>query len=116
MAKVHINQILSLVNIKYPLGLQGKDSNTLEKRKNFGKTTSKYKLDDNGRLCINNPLNKNDEKNIYYRIPLNHEKNNIINDIHIKNNHFGRDNVYHYMINEKWYYYGMVNDISYIIK
>ena len=61
-------------------------------------------------------MNKNDESDKYYKISYDHEKDIMINDIHIKNNHCGRDGLYHYMKNDNWYYYGMLKDILFNIK
>ena len=41
-----------------------------------------------------------------------HEKNIIMNDIHVKYNHCGRDSLYRCMINDKWYYFGILKDIG----
>ena len=94
----------------------GKDINTQEKRKNFRKCLEEYILNNNNRLCILNPLKKLEEKENYYKIPYEHEKDIIINDIHSINNHSGRDLTYQNILKKGWYWYGMVSDINNFIK
>ena len=65
-----------------------KDINIQEKRKNFRKCLEEYILNNNNRLCILNPLKKLEEKENYYKILYEHEKDIIIND-HSINNHSG---------------------------
>ena len=108
----HYNQILSKFNIKYPVRMEGKDVTNVERRKNFRKTAENYKLDDNNRLCVLNPIKKSSNSNIYYKIPFEHEKEIIISDCHSNNNHAGRDSTYNYILNEKWYWLGIIDDIK----
>ena len=63
----HYNQVLSLIPLKYPTRLEGHGSSLNEKRYAFRKTCLNYKLDENNRLCILNPLNKENEKEKYYK-------------------------------------------------
>ena len=94
----------------------GKDINTQEKRKNFWKCLEEYILNNNNRLCVLNPLKKLEEKENYYKIPYEHEKDIIINDIHSINNHSGRDLTYQNILKKGWYLYWMVSDINNFIK
>jgi len=59
---------------------------------------------------------KLEEKENYYKIPYEHEKDIIINDIHSINNHSGRDLTYQNILKKGWYWYGMVSDINNFIK
>ena len=61
------NYILSKYNIFYPKRLQGKDSKLNDKRQAFRKYQNTYKLDNNNRLCVLNPLNKDKDKEKYYK-------------------------------------------------
>ena len=108
----HYNQILSKFEIKYPVRMEGKDQTNTERRKKFRKMAENYKLDHNNRLCVLNPIKKANNLNIYYKIPYEHEKEIIINDFHSKYNHAGRDSTYNYIINEKWYWLGIIDDIK----
>ena len=112
----HYNQILALFDIKYPSRMIGKTELDSKKRQLFRKEASKYKLDKNNRLCIINPLNIIEEANIYYKIPYSHEKNILINYIHINNNHCGRIQIINYLHKNNWYWYGMNHDIQEQIK
>ena len=112
----HYNQILALFNIKYPSRMIGKTELDSKKRQLFRKEASKYKLDINNRLCIINPLNISEEANIYYKIPYIHEKNILINHIHINNNHCGRTQKINLLHKNHWYWYGMNHDIQDQIK
>lgn len=80
--KMHYNQILSYFNKTYPTRLQGKDKEIEKNRRKFRKIGSKYTLNENGCLCIINPLNNKDEINKTYKIPLINEKNILVNHIH----------------------------------
>ena len=112
----HYNQILSKFDLKYPKRLEGKDKNSLEKKKNFRKYLDNYILDNNNRLCVLNPISKKDVEKKYYKIPYEHEKENIINDNHSNFNHAGREATYQNIINNNWYWYGMVDEIKKFIK
>ena len=68
--KWHYNQILSLFNIKYPERMVGQNEAKGKQRKNFRKEAEKFKLDENNRLCVLNPLNNKNQDNIYFKIPL----------------------------------------------
>ena len=72
--KCHFNQIISQFPIKYPDRMVGKDKAADEKRKKFRREAANYKLDDNNRLLILNALKKENEKDVYYKIPFLHEK------------------------------------------
>ena len=114
--KWHINQILSLFNIKYPNRMSEKNSNSDKKRQIFKKEATKYKLDENNRLCIINPIKNSNPDNIYYKIPYIHEKNILINLYHTSNNHCGRIQTINYLHNDKWYWYCMNNDVQEVLK
>ena len=114
--KWHYNQILSKFDLIYPKRMEGKDSSAVEKRKNFRKYIESYCLDNNNRLCILNPISSRKNENEYFKIPYEHEKEIIINDNHSNFNHAGRDITYQNIINNKWYWYGMVEDIKNYIK
>ena len=111
----HINQIISLFNIKYPKRIQGKTSTDEKKRQLFRKEASKYMLDENNRLCVLNPIEGNEEK-IYYKIPYLHEKDLLIKQYHINNNHCGRTQIINLLHKDKWYWFGMNNDIRIELK
>ena len=53
---------------------------------------------------------------IYYKIPLIDEKDILIKQYHINNNHAGRITLIHLLHEKNWYWYGMNNDISNYIK
>ena len=101
--------------LKYPKRLEGHGSSLNEKRYAFRKTCLNYKLDENNRLCILNPLNKENEKEKYYKIPFIHEKNAIINENHANFNYCGRANSYVNIIKNNWFWYGITRDIQEII-
>ena len=67
--KWHENQILALFNLKYPKRMTGKSPNEIEKRKVFRKEIANYKLDNNNRLMVIDPLKRDEEKEISYKIP-----------------------------------------------
>ena len=106
------NYILSKFNIKYPHRLEGKDSKSHDKRKAFRKYLNSYKLNENNRLCVLNPLNKINKKSKYYNIPYKHEKDILINEHHSKYNHCGRDQTYENLLKDNWYWYGITRDIQ----
>ena len=112
----HENQILALFNLKYPDRMCDKSLASIEKRKIFRKELKNYKLDNNNRLLVINPLNRIDEKETLYKIPYIHEKEIIIMQTHYNNNHCGRINVINELHKEKWYWYGMNNDVANTIK
>jgi len=106
------NYILSKFNIIYPKRLIGKDSKLQDKRKAFRKYIDSYKLDNNNRLCVLNPINKDKEKDKYYKIPYKHEKNLLIKEYHSKFNHCGRDSTYENILKANWYWFGITRDIQ----
>ena len=114
--KWHINQILSLFNLDYPERISNNSIDNKEKRRIFRKEAKKYSLDKNNRLTVLNPLNREDEKEIFYKIPFLHEKEILVKNSHIDNNHAGRDAIINLLHKEKWYWYGMNKDIANIIK
>ena len=114
--KWHENQILALFNLKYPKRMTGKSPNEIEKRKVFRKEIANYKLDNNNRLMVIDPLKRDEEKEISYKIPYKHEKDIIVKQVHCENNHCGRINTINLLHEEKWYWYGMNKDIGNIIK
>ena len=67
--------------------MEGKDINNFERRKKFKKKDENYKLDNNNRLCVLNPIKKTSNLNIYYKILYEHEKEIIINEFQTKYNH-----------------------------
>ena len=67
--KWHYNQILSKFNLKYPDRMEGNEIRNIEKRKNFRKLVENYKLDDNNRLCVLNPIKNDSNLQNYYKIP-----------------------------------------------
>ena len=110
--KWHYNQILSLFNIKYPERMKGKSAAEGKQRTNFRKEAARYKLVENNRLCVRNPLNNKNDDDTYFKIPFLHEKNVLIKDIHFNNNHCGRIQLVNYLHKDLWYWYGMNNDIQ----
>ena len=82
------NQVLSYFDIIYPALMDKKVKNYIKLRQKFRKIAAKYILDENDRLCIINPLNKNEEKNLLYKIPLKIELNNLLGNTHINNSIF----------------------------
>ena len=106
------NYILSKFNIIYPNRLIGSDSKLQEKRKAFRKYLDSYKLDDNNRLCVLNPVNKGNEKEKYYKIPYKHEKNILLMEYHSNYNHCGRDLTYENLLRANWYWSGITRDIQ----
>ena len=96
--------------------MRGKETSNSDKRRRFRKEVEKYKLDHINRLTILNPLNKENEKNIAYKIPFLHEKDNFVKKIHFNNNHSGRIGLINLLHKEKWYQNGMNRDIGDIIK
>jgi hypothetical protein len=79
------------------------DSNA-QQRRIFRKEVSKYKLDKNNRLTIFIPLNKEEEKEISYKIPFLHKKEILVKQVHFSNNHCGRQAVINYLHQQKWYW------------
>ena len=114
--KWHINQILSFFNLDYPERISTNLIDNKDKRRIFRKEAAKYSLDKNNRLTVLNPLYKEDEKEIFYKIPFLHEKDILVKHTHIDNNHAGRDAIINLLHKEKWYWYGMNKDIASIIK
>ena len=112
----HINQIYSMFNLDYPERMRGKEGSNSDKRRRFRKEVEKYKLDHNNRLTILNPLNKESEKNLAYKIPFLHEKDILVKEFHFNNNHSGRITLINLLHQENWYWYGMNRDIGDIIK
>ena len=96
--------------------MRGKETSNSDKRRRFRKEAEKYKLDHNNRLTILNPLNKENEKNIAYKIPFLHEKDNLVKQMHFNNNHSERIGLINLLHEEKWYWCGMNRDIRDIIK
>lgn len=96
--------------------MNGNTTKDKEKRAKFLKLVLSYKINDNNRLCINNPYNNLNDKDKYYNIYLKNEKNNSILDIHNKNNHCGRDAILKYIQSQNWYWKGLTKDIKEIIK
>ena len=84
------NQILSYCNLNYPKRLEGNNPNILKQRQNFRKYLKNYKLNENNRLCIKNPLNSDKETELYYKIPFSHRKDIILLEAHNNYNHYGR--------------------------
>ena len=77
------NQVLSYFDIIYPALMDKKVKNYIKLRQKFRKIAAKYTLDENDRLWIINPLNKNEEKNLLYKIPLKIELNNLLGNTHV---------------------------------
>ena len=102
--KWHINQILSLFDLNYPSRMAKKSDSNAQQRRIFRKEVSKYKLDKNNRLTIFIPLNKEEEKEIPYKIPFLHEKEILVKQAHFSNNHCGRQAVINYLHQQKWYW------------
>ena len=105
--KMDYNQILSFFDIKYPERMDSKVKNYSKLRQRFRKIASKFLLNENGRLCIKNPLNKPEENDMIYKIPLKIEINNIVNNIHINNNHCGIKQTVNKLYIDKWYWHGI---------
>ena len=82
-------QIYSLFKLVYPKRLEPKNEKNRQKKKKFRKEAKNYKLDENNRLTIRNPLNKIKEQDIYFKIPYLHEKDILIKQYHINNSHAG---------------------------
>lgn len=114
--KLQYHQILSLFNLYYPEDIRENNASIKNKRAKFRKIVSKYTLDKSNRLLILNPLNKINEIDKYYKIPLINEKEILINDIHVQNNHCGRDQLIQYIYAKGWYWYGLTKEIQEIIK
>ena len=108
----HYNQILSQFPLKYPKRLDGNDPSTIQKRKIFRKNLNSYILNENMRLCVINPLNRDNESNVIYKIPYKHEKEILINDNHSNYNHCGRIATLENLNKEKWYWFGITNDVQ----
>ena len=112
--KWHENQILSLFNLNYPDRMCGKSQESIEKRKVFRKELKNYYiLDNNNRLLV---IKRIEEKDNLYKIPYIHEKEIIIMQTHYNNNHCGRINVINELHKQKWYWFGMNNDVANTIK
>ena len=109
---MHYNQILSYCNLKYPKRLEGNNQNILKKKQTFRSYLNKYKLNENNRLCIKNPFNKEIEENLLYKIPFKNEIDLILLDAHNNYNHCGREAAYNTIISKNWYWYGMTRDIQ----
>ena len=118
MPKVHINQIYSYVDLIYLERISKINNTNITKRRNFRKLALKYKIDKTGRLCILNPFKDSNVENkaLYYKIPYLEEKEILVNNIHISNNHSGREATYQIIKKDLWYWSGMYNDILKIIK
>ena len=99
--KWHDNQILSLFNLKYPKRMTGNSQSEIEKRKMFRKELVNFKLDNNNRLLVINPLKNDEENEISYKIPYEHEKDIIVKQAHSENNHCGRINTINILHKEK---------------
>ena len=63
-------------------------------------------------MCIKNPLNRDEETELYYKIPFSHEKDIILLDAHNNCNHCVRELAYNNIISSNWYRYGMTRDIQ----
>ena len=109
---MHYNQILSYCKLNYPKRLEGNNPNISKKRQTFRNYLKTYKLNENNRLCIKNPLNKENESDVYYKIPFNHEKDLILLEAHNNYNHCGRESAYNNIISSNWYWYGITKDIQ----
>ena len=114
--KMSYNQALSFFDIKYPERMDKKIKNYIKLRQRFRKIAAKFILDENQRLCIKNPLNKKEEIDIVYKIPLKIEIDNLINNIHINNNHSGVKQTVNKLYAEKWYWHGINEYVTSFIK
>ena len=68
--KMSYNQVLSYFDIKYSARNDKYVKNYIKLRQRFRKIASQIILNENDRLCTKNPLNKDKEKNLLYKIPL----------------------------------------------
>ena len=100
----------------YPKRLFLKNEKNRIKKRKFRREALKYQLDNNNRLNIKNPLNKLEEKDMLYKIPYLHEKDILVKQFHINNNHPGRDTLLNLLYQNKWYWLGMKSDVTNIIK
>ena len=91
------NQILSLFKLKYPDRMLGNSHDGVERRKVFWKDLWNYKLANNNRLTVINSLNKDEEKELEFKIPYLREKDIIVMQAHYEHNHCGRINVINIM-------------------
>ena len=57
-----------------------------------------------------------DNIDLYYKIPYYGDRNILINNKHISNNHSGRESTYQILKKNLWYWYGMYKDILAVIK
>ena len=96
--------------------MSGNTTKDKDKRSKFRKLILSFKMNDNNRLCVNNPYNNLNDKDKYYNIPLENEKNNLILDIHNKNNHYKRDATLNYIKAQNCYWEGLTKDIQETIK
>ena len=116
--KMNYNQILSKFPIIYPERINSKSYNDTIQRANFRKLCTKFKINNDNRLEINNPYTSdiNNNENNWYYIPYKDEKEIILNELHWKNNHCGRDAMKDLLKSNKWYWYGFYLDIIDFIK
>ena len=110
--KMQINQIYSKFNLYYPKCLNNND----KKKRKFRKLASKFILDNNGRLCIVNPINNKNNSSDIYKIPLANEKITLVKNFHYNNSHSGRNVTVQLLLDNKWYWHGINTDVLSIIK
>ena len=96
--------------------MSGKESSNIQKRRNFKKIWTSYKIYINSRLCALNFLNKKNEKEKYNKIPLINELELLVKEIHYKNNHCERDQTINYLLNNNWYWYDMTKKVIDMMK
>ena len=110
---MNYNQILSIFPIVYPNRINSKTQSDSFKRTKFRKLCNKFKLNEQNRLIILNPYKANNtsSNNVWYNIPYESEKENILNQHHWNNNHCGRDAMVDLIKRNNWYWFGFYQDI-----
>ena len=110
---MNYNQILSFFPIVYPNRINSKTQSDSIKRSKFRKLCNKFKLNEQNRLIILNPnkANNTSSNNVWYNIPYESEKQNILNQHHWNNNHCGRDAMVDLIKRNNWYWFGFYKDI-----
>ena len=116
---MNINQILSYFKIIYPERINSKTQSDSNKRALFRKLCEKFQLNSQKRLLIKNPYKSdiNNNYNKWYYIPLNNEKESILDEYHWKYNHCGRDAMIDLLLKKNnWYWYGFYQDVTNYVK
>ena len=114
---MNYNQVLSYFQIVYPDRMNSDSHKDIIQRRAFRKLCSNFKIENN-RLMKHNPYKSNIDKNedLWYNIPLEEEKINIIDNFHWNNNHCGRDALLDFIKRNNWYWYGFYDEVNEFIK